>query len=115
MYIDAQTIITAGAVAGAIITLGGVLVSIVKWVLTQKYDKKKQEGDLAALQKLHVEDMKRIRQKEDTEIKEIKDELCMLSYCMLATLDGLKQLNCNGNVTDAYNRLSKHINKQAHQ
>ena len=33
---------------------------------------------------------------------------------MLASLDGLMQLNCNGNVTKAHGRLEKHLNKQAH-
>lgn len=47
-------------------------------------------------------------------IKEIKDEQCMLTYCMLATLDGLGQLGANGPVTESRQKLSKYINKQAH-
>ena len=47
-------------------------------------------------------------------IQEIKAEQCMLTYCMLATLDGLKQLGANGKVTEARAELDKFLNKQAH-
>lgn len=50
----------------------------------------------------------------DKQIKDIKDEQCLLTYCMLATLDGLKQLGCNGKVTEARDRLDRHLNKTAH-
>lgn len=49
------------------------------------------------------------------EIERIKTEQQVICYGLLACLDGLKQLGANGNVTDAYNRLEKHINKQAHE
>ena len=52
--------------------------------------------------------------KEAKDIQELRDELCVLSYGMLAALDGLKQLHCNGEVTKAHDMLSKHLNKQAH-
>ena len=52
----------------------------------------------------------------DTEAKlqDIKAEQCMLTYCMMATLDGLHQLGCNGKVTEARSELDKFMNKQAH-
>lgn len=50
----------------------------------------------------------------DKQIKEIKEEQCMITYCMLATLDGIKQLGANGRVTEAKEKLEKHINKSAH-
>lgn len=50
----------------------------------------------------------------DKQIKDIKDEQCMLTYCMYATLDGLHQLGCNGKVTQAREDLQKYINKSAH-
>lgn len=49
------------------------------------------------------------------EIEKIKAEQQVIVYGLLACLDGLKQLGANGNVKDAYNRLEKHINKQAHE
>lgn len=38
----------------------------------------------------------------------------MMSYCVGATLDGLKQLNCNGKVSEAKEKMDKHLNQQAH-
>lgn len=52
--------------------------------------------------------------KQDKDIKQIKEEQCMHTYVLLAILDGLKQQGCNGPVTESMNKLSKHINKQAH-
>lgn len=57
-------------------------------------------------------------EKEDSEInakiQQIQAEQCMLTYCMMATLDGLHQLGCNGKVTEARTELDKFMNKQAH-
>lgn len=50
----------------------------------------------------------------DQQIKAVKDEQCMLTYCMMATLDGLNQLGANGKVTEAKNKLDKYINEKAH-
>lgn len=47
-------------------------------------------------------------------IQDIKSEQCMLTFCMMATLDGLHQLGCNGKVTEARDKLDKHLNKAAH-
>ena len=55
-----------------------------------------------------------LQTQHNKDIKELKDELCVLSYAMLAALDGLMQLKCNGNVTKAHDRLEKHLNQQAH-
>lgn len=50
----------------------------------------------------------------EAKLQEIKAEQCMLTYCMMAVLDGLQQLNCNGKVTKASTTLDKYLNKQAH-
>lgn len=50
----------------------------------------------------------------DNKLQEINSEQCMLTYCMMATLDGLHQLGANGKVTEAREKLDKFINKQAH-
>lgn len=99
MYISWDTLVRAAAVLTAALAIAGFIWGIQKWVLRQNGTKK----ELADLHKLH---------REDT--KTIKDELCILSYSMLAALDGLKQQGCNGNVTKAYEKLEKHLNQQAH-
>lgn len=47
--------------------------------------------------------------------REHQKEQCVICYGLLATLDGLKQLGANGNVSDAYQRLEKHLNQSAHE
>ena len=92
-------IIRISALFGAVGALGGAIVAIVVWVQKPK----KNKEDISELRKTHEEDM-----------KTIKDELCVMSYAMLASLDGLKQLHCNGEVTKAHDELEKHLNKRAH-
>ena len=55
------------------------------------------------------------QKKQDAEFLEIRQEQCVLTYGVLACLDGLKQLGANGNVTRAHDALDKHINKAAHR
>ena len=42
------------------------------------------------------------------DIKDIKGELQVICFGMLACLDGLKQQGCNGDVTKAHDKLTKH-------
>lgn len=58
--------------------------------------------------------LKDIQNDTDSKLQEIKAEQCMLTYCMMATLDGLHQLGANGPVTEAHQKLDKFMNKQAH-
>lgn len=88
MYIDADFIIRLATIAGAFATLGTILYKSFRWMEQQKL--------------------------QEIEIENIKKEQCVMCYGLLATLDGLKQLGANGNVTDAYQKLEKHLNKTAH-
>lgn len=99
MYINADTIIKAAAVLGALIALLTAAYGVVKWFQKQE----KQTIDIETLRKKQLDD-----------IKEMQDELCLISYALLACLDGLKQQGCNGAVTDAHNKLEKHLNQRAH-
>lgn len=99
MYVDANTIIQAAALIGAVSAILACLYKFFKWLDNQQ----NQDEKLAELKEQH-----------ESDIKEIKDELCVIVYGLFATLDGLKQQGANGNVTDAYNTLEKHINKTAH-
>lgn len=103
-------IIKISALCGAILALWGIIYAAIKWFQKQE----KQTTDIEKLKELHCKDMEQARNKEASDIQSIKDELCVLDYAMLATLDGLKQLNCNGNVTRAHERLEKHLNQRAH-
>ena len=89
MYIDAQTIITAAAVLGAVVALLGELLSVYRW-----YQRQNQQ---------------------DVDIKAMKEEMCLLTYGVLACLQGLKEQGCNGPVTAAIDKIEKHINQEAHR
>ena len=95
MTITLDTIIKIGAAVGALGTIGAMAAAILRWLARQE----KQDADIASIR---------------DEQREMKEEQCVMSYAMLACLDGLKQLGANGNVTDAHNKLEKHLNKKAH-
>ena len=80
------------AVAGVITALGvilGVIFSVYKWFLKQE--------------------------KQDKDIKAIKEEQVLLTQGVLACLKGLQEQGCDGPVTTAIKQLETHINKQAHK
>lgn len=51
---------------------------------------------------------------QDKEIREIKEEQTLLTYGILACLRGLKEQGCNGPVTEAIDKIEKHLNQKAH-
>ena len=80
------------AVAGVITALGvifGLIFAVYKWYLKQE--------------------------KQDKDIKAIKEEQFLLTQGVLACLKGLKEQGCDGPVTTAIKQLETHINKQAHK
>ena len=82
-------IITIASVVTAIGVVFGIIFAVYRWFLKQE--------------------------KQDTDIKEIKDEQTLLTYGVLACLKGLKEQGCDGPVTSAINQIEKHTNKQAHK
>lgn len=88
LYISIQTIVTAASLLAAVIAIFSAIFAVYRWYLKQN--------------------------KQDLEIKKMQSELCLLTYGIEACLDGLEQLGANHNVTDAKKRISKHLNKQAH-
>lgn len=99
MYIDSGTIITISSVLGALAAIGAAAYKVIKWFQAQE----KQTADIEELRK---------QEKED--IEGMQDELCLLTYAVLACLKGLKEQGCNGPVTEAIGKVEKHINQKAH-
>ena len=50
----------------------------------------------------------------EQENRSIKKENALVIYALGACLDGLHQKGCNGKVTEAMDKISKHINNAAH-
>ena len=88
VYISVGTIITAASLLTAIAAIFSAIFAVYRWYLKQN--------------------------RQDEEIKKMKTEQCLLTYGILACLKGLKEQGCNGPVTEAIDKLEKHINKQAH-
>ena len=84
-----ELITTLAATITALGVIFGVIFAIYKWYLKQE--------------------------KQDKDIKAIKEEQTVLVHGVLACLKGLSEQGCNGPVTEAINQIEKHINKQAHK
>ena len=100
IQISAQGIITAAAFAAALIALAGYIFKARDWVKKQDA----QDGKIKALAEHHEEDM-----------KESREERQLMIYGLLACLKGLKEQGCNGPVTEAINKIEKHLNQKAHE
>lgn len=83
-----QTVITVAAVLAAAGGIGAAVARVVRWLDRQKA----QDADLDA----------------------IREEQTLLTYGVLACLKGLQEQGCDGPVTDAIDKIEKHINKAAH-
>ena len=53
--------------------------------------------------------------KQDEDIKAIKEEQSILTTGVLACLKGLKEQGCDGPVTEAISSIENHLNKEAHK
>lgn len=82
------TVIAAAGGIAALVAIIGYLVKIIVWFQRQK--------------------------QQDKEIVAIKEEQQLLTFGVLACLKGLKEQGCNGPVTEAINKIEKHINAAAH-
>lgn len=73
-------------------------------------------GALGVLYKMwtKITDFVKRQQEQDVDLKAIQKELALITYAQLACLKGLKEQGCNGPVTEALNKLEKHLNEAAH-
>ena len=99
MTITAQTIMTAGAVLAA-------LVAILRYY-NKAYDFLRKQGE----QDTEIAELK---SRTDKEFSEIKSEQQLLTFGVLACLKGLKEQGCDGSVTEAIDKIEKHLNERAH-
>lgn len=99
MVINAQVIITAGAVIAAV-------VAIFKYY-NKAYDLIKKQGE-------QDEQIAEIKKESKAEMASIKEEQQLLTYGVLACLKGLAEQGCDGSVTVAIEMIEKHLNAKAH-
>lgn len=96
----AQTIITAGAVVTACLTVFGVGRSFAKYLCSVK-DRARTRAEHSTAQ--------------DKDIARLKEENQLICYGLSAALDGLEQLGANHSVPIAKNKLQNYLNEQAHK
>ena len=83
-----QSILGASAIIGAVVAIVNYLRKLFGWFEAQKMQEK--------------------------EIKAIKEEQELRTYGILACLRGLHEQGANGPVTEAIDRIEKHLNEKAH-
>lgn len=84
-----STILTIAEVIGALGVIFGLIFAIYRWVQKQN--------------------------KQDDDIKQLKEENTLICYALSACLDGLGQLGANHTVPKAKDKLDKYLNVQAHK
>lgn len=89
MYISIENVLTASALLAAVTAIAGYFSRACRWYGRQ--------------------------QTQDEDIKSLKAEQSLLTYGVLACLQGLREQGCNGPVTEAINKIEKHLNLQAHR
>ena len=87
--VTATTVITMASLITAIVSIFTLIFKVHNWYLKQE--------------------------KQDADIKNLKDEQRIICTGVLACLDGLEQLGCNHSVPIAKEKLEEHINEVAHQ
>lgn len=89
MTIDAGMLKTIAEIISSATVIFGVIFACYRWYLKQN--------------------------KQDEDIKAMKDENALICFALQACLDGLEQLGANHSVPKAKEKLEKHLNKLAHK
>ena len=88
MYIDADIIIKAASLLGALGALAAAVIAVYKVV--------------------------EINRKQTEIINAMQEEQTLICYGLRGALQGLIEQGCNGPCKDALDKLDKHLNKSAH-
>lgn len=86
---------------------GGALISVIGNIILFRLQRKAAKED-------KKDESKEMLQKHDAAIKENNEELAILTFGILACLKGVHELGANGPVTEAINKIEKHLNEKAH-
>lgn len=95
-----QSVITAAAFVGAVVTIVTYFSKVVRWV-----DKQNEQD----------EEIKKLKKQHEDDIASIKAEQALLIEGVLACLKGLQERGCNGPVTKAIETYETYLNEKAHK
>ncbi len=87
--LSTDTIVTAAAVLSAIVAIFSIIFAAYRWYLRQN--------------------------KQDEDIKALKEDMAIITVCQLACLKGLHEKGCNGPVTEAIHKMEAHLNERAYK
>ena len=112
MQID---ILQIAEIIGALsLILGGIIGAY------KLYDKivdklKALEERVEALEQGHDKDIEILNKRVEEEVERVNEENLVIIKALLGCLDGLVQLNCDGEVTKAKELIKEHLNNAAHK
>lgn len=86
-------------------------VGLIAMVIAFVKRKVKQEAELQEIR----EDLEEEKKHTVTVRRSCHEEQTLIIYGLLACLKGLKEQGCNGPVTEAIDKIEKHINIKAHE
>lgn len=86
---------------------GGALISVIGNIVLFRLQRKAANED-------KKDESKEMLERHDAAIKENNEELALLTFGILACLKGVHELGANGPVTEAINKIEKHLNEKAH-
>ena len=102
-----SVILTVAAVITASATIIGVPTALFR------FQKKLKQNAIEKAEKEKRAEERENRQDED--IRQMKDEFCLVMYGLSACLDGLLQQGCNHSVPEVKERIDKYLNQRAHK
>ena len=108
-----ETTLDINVVIQTTATLIGSLGIILAFIKSAEKFLNRPKENREEMEKIKKETGERI-EKVEKDIKGMKKEQVVQTKCLLAIMDGLKQLGCNGTVTEAKNELSDYLLNQAH-
>lgn len=111
MYVNTQTIITAGAVLTALAAIVGLAYKLFKWIEHQK----EQDKEITRIETKFDAALKEVQAQHTQDNAGIQEEQTLVVYGLLACLKGLAEQGCDGPVSEAIAKIEKHINQKAHK
>lgn len=122
MYVEPQTIILGGGILTVIITVVTLSWKLFKWINHQKEqdieianNKSQSEKEIKRLEGKIDDEVKKLRDRHERDQNGIQEEQTLVIYGLLACLKGLAEQGCDGPVSEAIDKIEKHINLKAHE
>ena len=121
MYVTVETVLTAGSLLVAITAFVTLFWKLFTWINHQKEQDKliaemktSHEDEIAKLKADFQKQINDLRNRHDSDTNLIHEEQTLIVFGLLACLKGLAEQGCDGPVTEAIDKIEKHINKKAH-